>query len=115
MPPREFSRYLFCWGIKDPVTGKVGLSDREPFPFQDFDDNRYYTVGTGDTLFNIAERAFPSFARSSGLYWIIADFQQPPITDATLSLKAGTMLMIPSERTVRELIFDEKRRNEFAG
>ena len=115
MPPGEFSRYLFCWGVKDPVTGKIGLSEREPFLYRDLPDNRAHLVSTGDTLFNVAERAFPSFARPCGLYWVIADFQNPPITDVTIALKAGNMLVIPSERTVRELVFDERRRSEFSG
>lgn len=115
MPPRENSRYLFTWGIKDPVTGKIGLSEREPFLYRDLYDNRHHSVVQGDTLFNIAERAFPSFSRACGLYWVIADFQPTPITDATLELAEGTLLVIPSERTVKEQIFDEARRKEFEG
>jgi len=115
MPPGEWSRYLFCWGLKDQQTGRVGLSEREPFGYQDLPDNRYYTVAHGDTLFTIAERAFPSFPRACGLYWVIADFQPEPILDATLELEVGLELVIPSETTVRTMIFDERRRVEFAG
>lgn len=115
MPPGAFSRNLFCWGIKDPVTGRIGLSEREPFLYTDLPDNRVHPVVLGDTLFNIAERAFPSFDRACGLYWVIADFQPTPITDATLALELGTSLVIPSERTVREQVFNERRREEFAG
>ena len=114
MPPGEWSRYLFCWGLQD-TDGRVGLSEREPFPYQDLEDNRYYTVSEGDSLFSIAERAFPSFPRPCGLFWVIADFQPEPIQDATVALEVGTELVIPSENTVRTLIFDERRRNEFAG
>jgi hypothetical protein len=115
MPPGINSRYLFCWGVKDPATGKLTLSEREPFLYQPFSDNRTYTVVQGDTIFNIAERAFPSFKRACGLFWVIADFQPTPITDVTLSLAPGTVLVIPSEQTVRERVFNEKRRKEFAG
>jgi hypothetical protein len=115
MAPKEFSRYLFCWGIKDPVTGKIGLSEREPFLYQELFDNRYHVVATGDNLFVLAERAFPSFLRACGLFWVIADFQPTPIEDATLELEPGTILVIPSERTVKELVFDESRRRDFAG
>jgi hypothetical protein len=114
MPPLEWSRYSFCWGLKDS-NGNIGLSEREIFPYQDFDDNRYYTVCAGDSLHTIAERAFPSFPRACGLYWIIADFQPTPIQDATLALVPGTELVIPSERVVRERVFDEARRADFAG
>ena len=114
MPPGEWSRYLFCWGLKDDA-GRVGLSEREPFGYLDLPDNRYYTVASGDTLFTIAERAFPSVPRPCGLFWVIADFQPNPILDATLALEVGRELVIPSEATVKTLIFDEHRRNDFAG
>ena len=95
--------------------GKVGLTEREPFGFVDLTDNRYHVVAAGDTLFNLAARAFPSFPNPSELFWVIGDFQSPPITDATLDLTVGDTLIIPSERTVRERIFDETRRNDFEG
>ena len=114
MAPGEWSRYLFCWGLKDDQ-GRVGLSEREPFGYQELPDNRYYTVAGGDTLFTIAERAFPSIPRACGLFWVIADFQPEPIYDATLALDVGRELVIPSEDTVKTLIFDERRRNDFAG
>lgn len=114
MPPGEWSRYLFCWGLEDEE-GRVGLSEREPFSYQDLPDNRYYTIAAGDTLFTIAERAFPSIPRACGLFWVIADFQPEPITDATLALAIGRELVIPSERTVKTLVFDERRRDVFSG
>ena len=114
MAPGIWSRYLFCWGLPD-VDERVGLSEREPFGFQDLPDNRYYTVAAGDTIFSIAERAFPSFPHACGLFWVIADFQPEPITDATIALSVGTELVIPSEETVRTLVFDESRRSDFAG
>jgi hypothetical protein len=113
MAPRAWSRYLFCWGLRNE-NGDIGLTEREPFLYQELPDNRPYTVADGDTIFSIAERAFPSFPRACGLFWSIADFQPEPIQDATLSLETGTQLIIPSERTVRELVFDEARRAEFS-
>jgi hypothetical protein len=115
MPPSINSRYLYCWGLKDD-NDNIGLSERERFTYQDLDDNRYHVVVQGDSLFNLAERAFPSFPRACGLYWVIADFQPDgPILDATIALTVGSTLVIPSERTVRELVFDEARRAAFAG
>jgi hypothetical protein len=115
MPPGEWSRYLFCWGLKNAETDEIGLSEREPFGYQDLPDNRYYTVAQGDTLHTIAERAFPSLPNPCQLFWVIADFQQDPIQDATLLLEVGRELVIPSEMAVRTLVFDERRRGEFAG
>jgi hypothetical protein len=114
MPPGINSRYLFCWGLKDEE-GRIGLSEREPFGYQDLDDNRYYPVAAGDTIFSIAERAFPSFDRACGLFWVIADFQPEPITDVTLALSVGAELVIPSEKTVKTRVCDERRRSDFAG
>ena len=114
MPPQEWSRYSYCWGIKD-VRGRIGLSERERFLYRALDDNRDHLVSSGDTLFNLAERAFPSFPRACGLFWLLADFQPVPILDATIALEVGSTLIIPSERTVRELVFDEARRTAFSG
>jgi hypothetical protein len=114
MPPGINSRYLFCWGLKDDQ-GRIGLSEREFFGFQDLPDNRFYTVASGDSLFSLAERAFPSFDNPSELYWVIADFQPDPVVDATLALEVGRELVIPSENTVKTLVFNERRRADFAG
>ena len=114
MPPREWSRYSYCWGLKD-ASEKIGLSEREKFTYRELDDNRFHKVVRGDSLFTVAERAFPSFPRACGLYWIIADFQPTPILDATIQLEVGSTLVIPSERTVRESVFDEARRADFSG
>lgn len=113
MPPGEFSRYLFCWGLKN-AQDNVQLSEREPFSYRDLPDNRYYTVAEGDSLFSIAERAFPAFPRPCGLFWVIADFQPTPILDASAALETGTELVIPSETAVRTMIFSEERRKEFS-
>jgi hypothetical protein len=115
MPPGEWSRYLFCWGLKDAETDEVGLSEREPFAYQDLADNRYYKAAQGDTLFTIAERAFPSLPNPCELYWVIADFQPEPIQDGTLELEVGRELVIPSENAVRTTVFDDRRRKDFAG
>jgi hypothetical protein len=115
MPPLEWSRYSYCWGLKD-ASGRIGLSERERFLYRDLEDNRIHSVAVGDSLFNLAERAFPSFPRACGLFWVIADFQPSgPILDATIALEVGSTIVIPSERTVRELVFDEARRSEFSG
>jgi hypothetical protein len=46
------------------------------------------------------------------LWWVIADFQSDPIHDPTRKLKRGRVLIIPSERTLTEEIFSERRRRE---
>jgi len=111
MPPRRFSRHTFTRSFED-TNGFFQLSEREPFRFQSFDDNRQHIVADGDTVFNLAGRFFASFDRPSGLWWIIADFQTDPIIDPTIALEIGRTLAIPSLRVIVEEIFSEARRIE---
>ncbi len=110
MPPRRLSRHTFTEGVTD--LGPLRLTDREPFLYRPLPDNRPHPVQVGETLWTLAARYFKSFSRPSGLFWIIADFQPDPILDPTLRLEPGTVLIIPSERTVEESIFSERRRLE---
>jgi hypothetical protein len=109
MPPREFSRFTFTNGVTD-ASGRMILEDREPFRYVKRDDNVQHVVRTGDTLFSLAARYFKGFDRPDGLWWIIADFQPQPILDPTLLLVEGSVVIVPSVRTVHEDVFSEKRR-----
>lgn len=113
--PHDFSRYLFCRGIVD-ASGKLYLSDREPFRFVERTDNRFHIVQERDTVFSLAHLFFQGFTeRPDQFYWVIADFQPQPIIDPTVKLKNGTTIVIPSVRCLVEEIFNEKRRAEFEG
>lgn len=114
MPPSNFSRYLFCQGLKDSA-GRLYLSDRVPYRYQALADNRFHTVVAGDSLFTLAHVYFTPLPRASQFFWVIADFQPEPIVDATLGLKPGTQIVIPSVRTLIEQIFNESRREAFTG
>lgn len=109
MPPRRFSRYTFSSAILDE-NERLFLTDREPFQYQPFSDNRQHLVQEGDTLFSLAARYFSPLPRPAGLWWVIADFQQEPIHDPTLLLPSASIIVVPSLRTVNELIFSEQRR-----
>lgn len=111
MPPRRSSRYTFTAGIVDSA-GRLHLTDRERFRFIDLPDNRQHVVKDGETLFTLAARFFSPLPRPAGLWWIIADFQSDPIHDPTLKLSRGTMLTIPSIRTVTDRVFNEERSGE---
>lgn len=86
------------------------VTDDEPFEFEDLPDNLTHEVSEGETLFSLAGRYFRSFPRPAGLWWIIAGFQPEPIFDPTIRLKMGGILYIPSELTVEERVFSERRR-----
>lgn len=115
MPPRRFSRHTFTLGFFDTglsgdVDERLQLTERAPFEFRVLADNRHHVVSEGETLQSIAARYFASLFRPAGLWWVIADFQPDPVHDPTLTLETGTVLIIPSERTVQEFVFSEQRR-----
>jgi hypothetical protein len=111
MPPRRFSRYSFSAAVQGDA-GRLFLTEREPFRFRSFSDNRQHVVQQGDTVFSLAGRYFAPLPRPSGLWWVIADFQPEPIHDPTLALDLGRLLFIPSIRVITEEVFAEARRQE---
>lgn len=113
MPPRRFSRYAFSAAILDD-NGRLLLTEREPFRFRAFPDNRQHLVREGETLFTLAGRYFAPLPRPSGLWWVIADFQLDPIHDPTLALELGRLVFIPSVRVITEEVFAESRRQEIS-
>ena len=109
MGPRALSRYLITTASRDDA-GRLVLSDREPFRFQELPDTRTHVVALGDTLFQLAGRYYQKLPRGCGLWWVIADFQPDPIVDPTLELELGRVLFVPSVRTLTDLVFSEARR-----
>lgn len=111
MPPQTGSRFLFCFGVLD-ARGRRYLTEREPFGYRPFPDNRVHQVVSGDTLFDLAGRYFAPLPRACGYWWAIADFQPEPIVDPTLVLDVGRRLVIPSSRALTDVILGEPRRRE---
>jgi len=112
MPPKPKTRHFFCRGVYD-AQGNQYLTDREPYRYRERPDNRIHIVVQGDTLFSLAHRYFSPLERASGLWWVIADFQNPPIIDPSLELIPGSKIIIPSLTTLNEMILSEFRRREF--
>lgn len=111
MPIFERSRFTFCQSWFDE-SGRVFLDDRKPYGYQAFADNTLHVVQGGDTLYGIAGQQFRPLPRAAGLWWVIADFQPNPIHDPTIKLVEGSVLVLPSVRTVLEEILSETRRTE---
>lgn len=113
MPPRRFSRHTYALGIHDAADPNVLLlTDREPYRYRPLSDNVTHVVREGESLMTLAGKYFQPLARPAGLYWVIADFQPDPILDPTIALVPGTVLVVPSLRTVTEQVFSEQRRDE---
>ncbi len=106
----EGSRYTFVEGRFDDEE-HFFLTDRVPYSFEALRDNVVHIVEEGDTLFTLAGRYFQPLTRPAGYWWVIADFQPHPIHDPTIALVAGSVIIVPSVRTLREKILSEKRRN----
>jgi hypothetical protein len=109
MPPHTGSRHSFTRGIRDEA-GRLFLTEREPYGFHEHSDTRVHVVAQGDTLFTLAGRYFAPLPRACGFWWVIADFQEPPVVDPTLELELGRRLFIPSLRVVTDVILSEQRR-----
>lgn len=107
MPPRQNSRYAASFST-DNGSGRLFLSPRNRYTFRELADNTSYLVKDGDTLQQIAARFYATISvgtwSPANLWWVIADFQPQPIHDPTVRLVAGTRLVLPSERTVRERV-----------
>lgn len=111
MPPRKFSRYSFTTGLRnaDDLLQRFYLTDRVRFLYLPLADNIQHVVSDGDTLWNLASRFYIPIERPAGLWWVIADFQPAPIHDPTVRLETGSLVIIPSLRTVTEQIFSAAR------
>jgi hypothetical protein len=107
--PQTGSRHSFTLGVRDEA-GRLFLTEREPYGFQEHADTRVHVVAQGDTLFQLAGRYFAPLPRACGFWWVIADFQPDAIVDPTLDLEPGRRLFIPSVRVLTDVILGESRR-----
>jgi hypothetical protein len=103
------SRYQLAEQITDPA-GRLLTEEREPFRFQRRDDNIFVQIGEGVTLQDLAEALYwPITERACGLWWVLADYQDPPIVDPTLRLRPGAVVVAPSSVVVVTEILLQRR------
>jgi hypothetical protein len=107
----ERSRHTFCLGWFDEL-GRLYLDDRVPYGYRAFADNSIHVVQEGETIWSISGQHFRPHPRAAGLWWAVADFQPNPIHDPTIQLVPGSVLVLPSLRTVLEEVLGEHRRSE---
>ncbi len=104
------SEYTFSTLYTEFDTGDIMLTDPNPIGFIAFEDNIPHTVAEGDTLWGLADTYFPHYDRACGLWKAIADFNS--IYDPSLDLEVGTVLYVPSERTLSDTFFSNDRYSE---
>jgi hypothetical protein len=114
VPPRQYSRHTFTSAVLDDEE-RLYLTTREPYRYLAFQDNLQHVVRQGESLETIANRYYQGFTDNpSRLWWVLADFQPEPIIDPTLELEPGSIIVVPSVRTLVEEVFSELRREDRA-
>lgn len=96
------SRYAYARTVRTS-TGARLLAAREPFGFRLDARNRMHIIVRGDTLWTLAEKYFANYADAADLWWIIADYQDPPIIDPTLTLEPGLQVIVPPSEVVVDI------------
>lgn len=107
--PDETSRYILADEI-ELADGTILWTAPEPVGNLGLTDDIIHSVTTGDTLFTLAMKYYKRLQRPEQYYWVIADYQPIPILDPIAPLVVGKKLMIPSVRTLQEIILNEDRR-----
>jgi len=110
-PPTRFSRHRFSRGLKDDE-GREYLTDRLVYGYRDLPDNVPHEVREGDTLWGLAARYFVGVENAALFWWVIADFQPEPISDPTLALVPGEVVVVPSVATLLTRILVENRKQK---
>ena len=104
-----WSRYRYCTQYQDDDE-KYYLDEREPFRFREEADNRIHKAKAGDTWWGLAHIYFDGIPRKCGLWWLLCEYQPTPIIDPTIAIKEGELIIIPSLRVLRMLVFNQERR-----
>ena len=108
-PPTKHSRHRFSRGLRDEQ-GREYLTERPVYGYRELPDNIPHVVQEGDTLWGLAARYFAGVEGAALLYWAIADYQPEPISDPTLQLVAGEVVVVPSVATLLTRILVEGRK-----
>jgi hypothetical protein len=95
--------------VKDPEDAMF-LTDRPVYGYRELPDNRQHPVVQGDTLYRLAGAYFAGMPRPAGYWWAIGDFQPAPIHDPTIRLPIGSIIVVPSLRTLQVEILNDRRR-----
>lgn len=91
------SRNKTVLSFTDPVSSSLLLEMRTPYGYRDDSTNIAHRAVEGDTWWTIAARYYRSISsRASGLWWAVKDYQPTPVTDPTLSIRPGALIIVMS-------------------
>lgn len=106
--PDETSRYLLAEEV-ELENGDILWTAPEPVGFLGLTDDVVHVATTSDTLFTLAMKYYIRLQRPEQYWWAIADYQPIPIGDPIEPLTEGQEIIIPSVRTLQEIILNEDR------
>lgn len=106
--PDETSRYLLSEEV-ELDDGTIVWTAPPPVSYLGLTDDVMHVVTEGETLFTLAMRYYIRLQRPEQYWWAIADYQPIPIGDPIAPLPAGKKIVIPSIRTLQEIILSEDR------
>lgn len=110
--PDALSTFRFCSVLTDEDARQY-LTDPVPYEYREFSDTIRHVARDGDTYENISARYYAGIPGKAQLWRIIAEFQPVIPLDATVPPKPGTIVYVPSRRTLFEEIFSENRRPDY--
>ncbi len=106
--PTETSRYAFAEEV-ELLDGTIVWTSPPVVEALNLTDDISHKVSEGETPFTLAMRFFRVLERPEQYYWVILDYQSPPIGDPLAPLEEGRILRIPSLRTLQGIILNSDR------
>lgn len=107
MPAVRLSRYEFA-PVEEDDHGRTYLDVPDPLPRRVRSDDLRFVVGDSDNLWSVAWRAYEALLDReqdigpSRFFWVIGEIND--IVDGRAPIPAGTVLRIPSIRSLTEEI-----------
>jgi len=82
-------------------SGRLVLLERQPWRFEDREDNLFHVSSVADAWWTIAEQYYGHISdRACGLWWVVFDYQTPALVDPTLKIRPNTLIVLPSPGVV---------------
>lgn len=110
--PDQLSTYRFCSVVTDS-DGIEFFTDPVPFVYRELPDTILHQAHEGDDYESIAARYYSGVPNKAQLWRIIAEFQPMIPLDASVGPTPGSVVYVPSRRTLFEDVFSERRREDY--